>query len=168
MPPSARASEATDAVSTAAAGRATLVASTGGPSGPAANHGQMPSSTKERAATTVCADDGSAREGSGTAATATVAAPPAARSSRPGSRAGTSAQAVTTCARPVTTSAAVMIQRCGVAEAARALIDSTRASKPPGWAAAAQVHPPTSAMTATVALSTAVRGRPVGRVMRPP
>ena len=61
-----------------------------------------------------------------------------------------------------------MIHRCGVAEAARALIDSARASKPPGWAAAAHVHPPTSATTATVALSTAVRGRPVGRVMRPP
>ena len=55
-----------------------------------------------------------------------------------------------------------MIHRCGVADAASALIDSALASKPPGWAAAAQVQPPTRASTATVALSTAVRGRPTG------
>ena len=55
-----------------------------------------------------------------------------------------------------------MIQRCGVVDAARALIDSAPESKPPGCTAAAHVHPPTSATTATVALSTAVRGRPTG------
>ena len=54
-----------------------------------------------------------------------------------------------------------MIHRCGVADAARALIDSTPASKPSGCAAAAHVQPPTSASTATVALTTAVRGQPV-------
>jgi hypothetical protein len=75
---------------------------------------------------------------------------------------------VTTWASPVTTSAAVMTQRCGVAEAARALIVSDRASKPPGCRAAAHVHPPTSATTATVALSTAVLGRPLRAGMPQP
>ena len=104
------------------------------------------------------------REGRGSAATARVATPPAASSTRPVRRAGTRAHAVTRWASPVSTSAVVMIHRCGVAEAASALIDSARASKPPGCTAAAQVHPPTRASTATVALSTAVRGRPTGSV----
>ena len=55
-----------------------------------------------------------------------------------------------------------MIQRCGMADAARALIDSAPESNPPGCTAAPHVQPPTRASTARVALSTAVRGRPVG------
>ena len=119
-------------------------------------------------ATAVCAVEDSAREGNGSAATARVATPPAARTARPVRCAAPSAHAVTTWARPVTTSPVVMTQRCGVAVAARALIVSARASNPPDWRAAAHVQPPTSAMTATVALSTAVRGRPVGADMRQP
>ena len=91
--------------------------------------------------------------------------PPAASRARPARRAGTRAHAVTRWARPVTTSPVVMIQRCGVPDAASALIDSAPESKPPGWAAAAHVHPPTRASTASVALSTAVRGRPVGSLL---
>ena len=59
-----------------------------------------------------------------------------------------------------------MTQRWGVARAARALIVSAAWSNPPGCTAAAHVQPPTSATTATVALMTAVRGRPVGSDMR--
>ena len=154
--------EATARPMTAAAGRATRRSSATGPSGRAANHGQAASRANDAVATTVCAADESVREGSGRAATARVATPPAASSTRPGRRAGTSAHAVTRWASPVITRAVVMIQRCGVVDAARALIDSVPESKPPGCTAAAHVHPPTSDTTATVALSTAVRGRPTG------
>ena len=104
--------------------------------------------------TSPCATEGEARRRRG------WRPQPAASRIRPGRRAGTRAHAVTTCASPVIRRAVVMIHRCGVPDAARALIDSARASKPPDCTAAAQVHPPTSASTATVALSTAVRGRP--------
>ena len=68
---------------TAAAGRATRRASTGGPPGRAANHGQIARRANESVATTVCATEDSVRDGSGTAATASVATPAAARSTRP-------------------------------------------------------------------------------------
>ncbi len=99
---------------------------------PAANHGQRPSRTKDAVATAVWAAEDSARDGNGTAATSRVATPPPARTRRPVRWADPRAQAVTTWASPVTTSAAVMTQRCGVAEAARALMVSDRASNPPG------------------------------------
>ena len=62
---------------TAAAGRATRRSSATGPSGRAANHGQAASRANDAVATTVCAADESVREGSGRAATARVATPPA-------------------------------------------------------------------------------------------
>ena len=161
-PPRSTPREATARASTTAAGRATPRIRATGPSGRAPNHGHTASSAKDNVATAVCATEDSVREGSGSAATPRVATPPAASRTRPTRRAGTRAQAVTRWARPVMTRPVVMIHRCGVADAASALIDSALASKPPGWAAAAQVHPPTRASTATVALSTAVRGRPTG------
>ena len=159
-----RASEATDAVSTAAAGRATRVTSTGGPPGPAANHGQMREQDERQRG-----DDGvrgrRVRSRGQRDRRQRERWPPHRRRAAAGRgrRAGTRAHAVTTWARPVTTSAGrhdpAVRRRRGRQGADRL---GSRGSKPPGWAAAAQVHPPTSAMTATVALSTAVRGRPVG------
>ena len=158
-------SEATAMTIRPAAGRATRFASAHGPPGRAANQGQTASRANDAVATTVWPAEDPVREGRGSAATARVATPPAASRARPARRAGTSAHAVTRWARPVSTSPVVMIQRCGVPDAASALIDSAPESKPPGCAAAAHVHPPTRASTASVALSTAVRGRPVGSLL---
>ncbi len=98
-------SEATARPMTTAAGRATRRCSATGPSGRAANQGHAASRANDSVATTVCAADEPAREGRGMAATARVATPPAASSSRPGRRAGTRAHAVTRWASPVSTRA---------------------------------------------------------------
>ena len=93
----------------------------------------------------------------GSSATASVAAPPIACSTRARPTTGRSPAAVTTCATPVTASPAVMIHGSVAVDAASALIVSCTGSKD-GCRAAARVQPPIMATGAAIADASAQRG----------